>query len=64
MKGLPKSYAATYLREEVQQEGFARNIGAFGRFLETASFSQGGLLNMAAAARECAGNAARKGGAV
>jgi predicted AAA+ superfamily ATPase len=49
-----KSYAATYLREEVQQEGFARNIGAFGRFLEAASFSQGSVLNMAAVARECA----------
>jgi uncharacterized protein len=48
------SYAATYLREEVQQEGFARNIGAFGRFLEAASFSQAGVLNMAAVARECA----------
>lgn len=48
------SYAATYLREEVQQEGFARNIGAFGRFLETASFSQASVLNMAAVARECA----------
>jgi predicted AAA+ superfamily ATPase len=49
-----KSYAATYLREEVQQEGLARNIGAFGRFLEAASFSQGSVLNMAAVARECA----------
>ena len=49
-----KSYAATYLREEVQQEGFARNIGAFSRFLEAASFSQGSVLNMAAVARECA----------
>jgi predicted AAA+ superfamily ATPase len=47
------SYAATYLREEVQQEGLARNIGAFGRFLEAASFSQGGVLNMAAVARDC-----------
>src|SRR5712691_10673060 len=47
------SYAATYLREEVQQEGFARNIAAFGRFLEAASFSQGSMLNMAAVAREC-----------
>ncbi len=47
------SYVATYLREEVQQEGFARNIGAFGRFLEAASFSQGAMLNMAAVAREC-----------
>jgi|GEM_PF-4035747 len=41
-------------REEVQQEGFARHMGAFGRFLEAASFSQGSVLNMAAVARECA----------
>jgi uncharacterized protein len=47
------SYAATYLREEVQQEGLTRNIGAFSRFLESASFSQGRVLNMAAVAREC-----------
>ena len=53
-EGYLKSYAATYLREEVQQEGFARNLSAFSRFLEAASFSQGGLLNMAAVARECA----------
>jgi predicted AAA+ superfamily ATPase len=49
-----KSYAATYLREEVQQEGLTRNIGAFSRFIEAASFSQGSVLNMAAVARECA----------
>ena len=49
-----KSYVTTYLREEVQQEGFARNLAAFARFLEAASFSQGGVLNMAAVARECA----------
>ena len=49
-----KSYAATYLREEVQQEGLTRNIGAFSRFLEAASFSQGSVLNMASVARECA----------
>lgn len=48
------SYAATYLREEVQQEGLTRSIGAFGRFLEAASFSQSGVLSMAAVARECA----------
>ena len=35
-----ESYVATYLREEVQQEGLTRNLGAFKRFLETASFSQ------------------------
>jgi predicted AAA+ superfamily ATPase len=49
-----KSYVTTYLREEVMQEGFSRNIGAFARFLEAASFSQGCVLNMAAVARECA----------
>lgn len=48
------SYVTTYLREEVQQEGFTRNIGAFARFLEAASFSQGGVLNVASVARECA----------
>ena len=34
----------TYLREEVQQEGLARNLAAFARFLEAASFSQGAIL--------------------
>ncbi len=47
------SYTATYLREEVQQEGLTRNIGAFSRFLEAASFSQASVLNMASVAREC-----------
>jgi predicted AAA+ superfamily ATPase len=49
-----RSYVSTYLREEVQQEGFARNLAAFARFLEAASFSQGSVLNMAAVARESA----------
>ena len=49
-----RSYVTTYLREEVQQEGFARNLAAFARFLEAASFSQGSVLNMAAVARESA----------
>lgn len=49
-----KSYVQTYLREEVQQEGFARSIGAFSRFLEAASFSQASLLNVTEVARECA----------
>lgn len=47
-----ESYASTYLREEVQEEGLARNLAAFARFLEAASFSQGAVLNMAAVARE------------
>jgi predicted AAA+ superfamily ATPase len=46
------SYVATYLREEVQQEGLTRNIAAFSRFLEVASFSQAEVLTMAEVARE------------
>ena len=37
------SYIGTYLREEVLQEGLTRNVSAFARFLEIASFSQGSL---------------------
>lgn len=48
------SYVSTYLKEEIAQEGLTRNLGAFARFLETASFSQGGVLNMSQVARECA----------
>jgi len=46
------SYVATYLREEVQQEGLTRNLAAFSRFLEVASFSQSEVLTMAEVARE------------
>lgn len=46
------SYVATYLREEVMQEGLVRNIGAFNRFMELASFSQGSQLNLSSIARE------------
>jgi predicted AAA+ superfamily ATPase len=49
-----KSYVQTYMREEVIQEGLTRNIGGFARFLETASFSQGSVLNISDVARECA----------
>ncbi|MBI5364914.1 MAG: ATP-binding protein [Planctomycetes bacterium] len=47
-----RDYVDTYLREEVQQEGFVRAIGPFSRFLEAASFSQGSVLNMASVARD------------
>lgn len=49
-----ESYVATYLKEEVQQEGLTRNLGAFTRFLEAASFSQGGVINASEVARDCA----------
>lgn len=47
------SYVRTYLQEEVLQEGLTRNLGAFARFLEAASLSQGAVLNTSAVAREC-----------
>src|SRR5262249_28868933 len=47
------SYVGTYLREEVQQEGLTRNLAAFSRFLEAASFGQAAPLNISAVAREC-----------
>ena len=50
------SYVQTYLREEVQQEGLTRNLQAFARFLEAASFSQATSLNISEVARECSVN--------
>jgi len=48
-----RSYAALYLREEVQMEGLIRNIGNFSRFLEAISFSHASILNMSNVARDC-----------
>ena len=48
-----RSYAALYVREEVQAEGLVRNVGAFARFLEAVSFSHATVLNVSNLAREC-----------
>ena len=48
-----KSYVKTYLQEEIQQESLTRNLPAFSRFLEAASFSQASILNTSSVAREC-----------
>ena len=48
-----KTYAALYVREEVQMEGLVRNIGNFSRFLEGISFSHASLVNISNIAREC-----------
>ena len=48
-----RAYASLYLDEEVRVEGWARNVGAFARFLEAISFSHGAVLNIANVAREC-----------
>ncbi len=52
-KAYLESYVKTYLEEEIQQEGLVRNLGAFSRFLEAASFSQGSILNISSVARDC-----------
>jgi uncharacterized protein len=48
-----RGYVGTYLRQEVQQEAFVRNVATFNRFLEAASFSQGSVLNVQAVAADC-----------
>jgi len=48
-----EAYVKTYLEEEIRQEGLTRNLSAFTRFLEAASFSQGSVLNISAVSREC-----------
>ena len=50
--GYLATYVDTYLREEVMHEGLTRNISAFARFLEVASFSQGSVVNASEIARE------------
>lgn len=52
-KAYLQSYVHTYLDEEVRQEGLTRNMSAFIRFLEAASFSQASVLNISEVAREC-----------
>jgi len=47
-----QSYLSTYLEQEINQEGMTRNLSAFYRFLQVASFSQGSPLNTSSIARE------------
>lgn len=48
-----ESYVKTFLEEEVRQEALTRNLSSFSRFLESASFSQGAVLNVSSVARDC-----------
>ena len=45
------AYAEVYLREEIQDEGIVRNVGAFARFLDVAAAQSGEILNAAAASQ-------------
>jgi len=57
-----ENFIHTYIREEILQVGLTRNLPAFVRFLEAASFSQASLLNISAVARDCGVNRKRFGG--
>ncbi|MEO5970367.1 MAG: DUF4143 domain-containing protein [Bdellovibrionia bacterium] len=52
-KSYLKSYVGTYLREEIIQEAVVRNLSSFTKFLESAAFSQGGVVSLQSIARDC-----------
>lgn len=47
------AYVNTYLREEIQAEGIARNIGGFSRFLDMAAGQFSEIVNFSSIARDC-----------
>lgn len=47
------SYVKTFLKEEVEQEGFVRKLDNFSRFLESASFSQAQPLSISSVSSDC-----------
>ena len=51
-EGILSTYLDLYLQEEVTSEGIIRNLDAFARFLEAASFSHGQLLSASEVARD------------
>jgi len=48
-----ESYVRDYLKEEVFNEGLARNVPAFSRFFDAMGYSHGQLTNYSNIAREC-----------
>ena len=48
-----RAYVNDYLKEEVFDEGLARNVPAFSRFFEAMGYSHGELTNYANIARDC-----------
>ena len=51
-EGILSTYLDLYIQEEVTSEGIIRNLDAFARFLEAASFSHGQLLSASEVARD------------
>jgi len=52
-RGLMESYVGDYLKEEIAAEALTRKIPAFSRFLESAAFSNGEIVNYQNIASEC-----------
>jgi len=50
---LISSYIGSYLRDEIQAEARIRNVVSFSKFLETAAFSNGEMVNYSNIASEC-----------
>ena len=50
---LISAYIGSYLRDEIISEARIRNISSFSRFLETAAFSNGEIVNYSNIAAEC-----------
>ncbi len=50
---LISAYIGSYLKDEIMAEAKIRNISSFSRFLETAAFSNGEIVNYANIASEC-----------
>lgn len=52
-KSLLRSYAITYVKEEIQAEALTRNIGSFQRFLQVAVQGAAQIIEFANISREC-----------
>ncbi|MBI2645306.1 ATP-binding protein [Candidatus Uhrbacteria bacterium] len=48
-----RAYIGDYLKEEIAAEALTRNVPTFAKFLETAAFSNGEVVNYTNIAREC-----------
>lgn len=47
-----EAYVLTYLQEEIRQEAFVKDLGAFSRFLEVVASCNGQIVNVASVARD------------
>ena len=48
-----KDYCGEYLKEEIQSEGYVRNLPSFARFLESAAIANSEIISYTSQARDC-----------